>query len=155
ILGTAFCVAPGEFVTDSGVLSGARSVTLHTAGGRSVTANVVGIDPMIGVGLLTADLKETPVVKLRMDALPHTGEALKAIGFPSRRQAGQTIATSAGVVSGLHRGEWRVHPIEDYVQIDASLPDGFVGGPVIDGEGRVVGMSTAWVYGSIVVLGPG
>jgi S1-C subfamily serine protease len=155
ILGSAFPVAPGEFVTDSGVLAGAREVMLHTASGRSAPAHIVGIDPMIGVGLLSADLPEVPVVKLRAGGLPRLGEGLTAVGFPSQRRTGQKITTSAGVVSGLHRGEWRVHPIEDYIQTDASLPDGFAGGPMVDGEGRVVGMSTAWVFGSIVVLGPG
>jgi len=155
ILGSAFPVAPGEFVTDSGVLTGARDVTIHTADGRSAPARIVGIDPMIGIGLLSADLPDVPVVKLRTGGLPRLGEGLTAVGFPSQRRAGQTLTTTAGIVSGLHRGEWRVHPIEDYIQTDASLPDGFAGGPVVDADGRVVGMNTAWVFGEFVVLGPG
>jgi serine protease DegQ len=155
ILGSVFAVAPGEFVTDSGVLTGSRNVTLRTADGRSVPARIVGIDPMIGIGLLSADLLDVPVVKLRAGGLPRLGEGLTAIGFPSQRRAGQTLTTTAGIVSGLHRAELGVHPIEDYIQTDASLPDGFAGGPVVDAEDRVVGMSTAWVFGEIVVLGPG
>src|SRR4030095_11159049 len=36
-----------------------------------------------------------------------------------------------------------IHPIEDYVQSDASLPRGFAGGAGVDSEGRLLGMSTA------------
>jgi S1-C subfamily serine protease len=155
LLGSAFSIAPGEFLTDSSVLSGAREVTLRTSDGRSAPARIVGIDPMIGIGLLASDLRDVPVVKLRTGGPLRLGEKLTALGFPSQRQAGQSITTSAGVVSGLHRGEWGIHPIEDYIQTDASLPDGFTGGPVVDAEERVVGMSTAWLFGSILLLGPG
>ena len=60
---------------------------------------------------------------------------------------------SSGVVSGLHRGNAGIHPIEDYLQTDASLPRGLAGGPMIDPSGRVVGMSTGLVLGSRVYLG--
>ncbi|HEU4400822.1 MAG TPA: PDZ domain-containing protein, partial [Candidatus Polarisedimenticolia bacterium] len=51
-------------------------------------------------------------------------------------------------------GGMGVHPIEDYLQTDASLPDGFAGGPVVDVDGRLIGMSTALVVGSAAWLGP-
>ncbi len=154
ILGSAFAVAPGEFVTDASLFVGAREVSLRTAGGRTVPARVAGIDTMIGVGLLRADLAEIRPLTLRTGSLPRLGENLTALGFPSSRGALRDLVTSGGVVSGLHRSDMRIHPIEDYVQTDATLPDGFAGGPVLDEEGRVVGMSTAWVFGSLVVLGP-
>jgi len=155
LLGSAFAIAPGEFVTDAGLLIGAKSVALRTADGRTVAARIVGIDPMIGVGLLASDLKDVPAVTQRPDGLPRLGETVTAVGFPSTRRAGQSLTTSSGVVSGLRRGEWHVHPIEDYIQADASLPDGFAGAPVVDADGRVVGMSTAYLYYSILLLGPG
>jgi serine protease Do len=154
ILGSAFAVAPGEFVTDASLLVGAREVSLRTAGGRTVPARVAGIDTMIGVGLLRADLAEISPLTLRTGGLPRLGENLTAVGYPSSRGASRELVTSTGVVSGLHRGDLRIHPVEDYLQTDATLPAGFAGGPVLDEEGRVVGMSTAWVIGSQVVLGP-
>ena len=47
-----------------------------------------------------------------------------------------------------------IHPIEDYLQSDASLPAGFAGGPMVDAGGRVAGMSTALVFGEFLSLGP-
>lgn len=154
ILGSAFAVAPGEFVTDSGLLIGARDVSLRTSAGRSVPARVVGSDAMIGIALLQADLPEIPVLNLREDEPPRAGESLKALGFPSDTRASREPIASAGVVSGLHRGAVGIHPIEDYLQTDASLPRGLAGGPMLDARGRVVGMSTGLVLGSRVFFGP-
>lgn len=154
ILGSAFAVAPGEFVTDSGLLVGAREVSLRTPAGRTVPARIIGSDAMIGVALLKADLPEVPVLSLREDEPPRAGESLRALGFPSETRANREAIASAGVVSGLHRGAVRIHPIEDYLQTDASLPRGLAGGPMLDPRGRVVGMSTGLVLGSRVYLGP-
>lgn len=65
ILGSAFAIAPGEFVTDSGLLVGAKEVQLRTASGRTVKAQVIGGDSMIGVALLKADLPEVTVLRDR------------------------------------------------------------------------------------------
>ena len=101
ILGSAFAVAPGEFVTDSGLLVGARDVSLRMPSGRSVPALLVGSDPMIGIALLKAELPEVSVLKLRVDEPPRPGEGLEALGFPSGAQASGEPVVSAGVVSGL------------------------------------------------------
>jgi S1-C subfamily serine protease len=151
ILGSAFAVGPGEFVTDSGLLVGAKEVTLRSMSGQTIPARIVGSDPMIGIALLQASVPDGAVLRLR-DEPPRTGESLDALGFPSTLQ-GREPVVSTGVVSGLHRSAARIHPIEDYFQSDASLPRGLDGGPMVDTEGRVVGMSTARVWGSMVDLG--
>jgi serine protease Do len=153
LIGSAFAIAPGEFVCDSGLLSGAREVTLRSPQGRTVAGRIKGVDPLIGVGWIAADLPEVPVLRLRTDGLPRLGEALLARGFPSARAAARGASSSGGVVSGLHRGGAGIHPIEDYIQTDASLAAGFAGGPVLDAEGRVVGMSTARLIGPSLSLG--
>jgi S1-C subfamily serine protease len=154
ILGSAFAVAPGEFVTEGGLLIGARQVTLRTASGRSVPAQIVGADPMIGVALLKSDAPEIAPLSLRKDEPPREGESLRVLGYPSGARANDEPVLSTGVVSGVHRGGVRIHPIEDYFQTDASLPHGFAGGPMLDDQDRVVGMSTGMVFGSRVLLGP-
>ncbi len=153
LIGSAFAIAPGEFVTDSGLLFGAREVTLRDPQGRTVAGRIKGIDPLIGVGWIAADLPEVPALHLRTDGLPRLGEALLARGFPSARAAARGASSSGGIVSGLHRGGAGIHPVEDYIQTDASLAAGFAGGPVLDTEGRVVGMSTARLIGPSLSLG--
>jgi S1-C subfamily serine protease len=153
ILGSAFAIAPGEFVTDSGLLVGSKEVSLRTNAGKTVQATIVGSDSMIGIALLRADLKEIVPLSVRGDEPARTGETLDALGFSSELRAGGAPVVSSGVVSGLHRGSAGIHPIEDYLQTDASLPRGLAGGPMIDTHGRVVGMSTGLVWGSRVDLG--
>jgi len=154
ILGSAFAIAPGEFVTDSGLLVGAKDVSLRTSSGRSVPARIVGSDAMIGVALLKAELPDIEPLVLRDEQPARAGESLEALGFQSGAQASGEPIVSTGVVSGLHRGSQGVHPIEDYLQTDASMPQGLAGGPLLDGRGQVVGMSTGMVFGSRVFLGP-
>lgn len=153
ILGSAFAIAPGEFVSDAGLLNGAREVSLRSLDGRGVPARVIGMDPLIGVALLEADLKQVPPLERRRGPL-RLGESLNALGFPSGGLAAHELSSSAGVVSGLHRGGQRIHPIEDYIQTDASLPAGFAGGPMIDDAGKLVGMSTALPVGRHMIMGP-
>ena len=108
---------------------------------------------MIGIALLRADLKDITPLSVRGDEPPRTGETLDALGFSSQVGASGEAVVSSGVVSGLHRGSAGIHPIEDYLQTDASLPRGLAGGPMLDPRGRVVGMSTGLVWGSRVELG--
>ncbi|HET8947298.1 MAG TPA: trypsin-like peptidase domain-containing protein [Candidatus Polarisedimenticolia bacterium] len=154
MLGSAFAIAPGEFITDCGLLAGAREINLRTPSGRTVAAQVVGTDPMIGIGLLKADVEGIVPLSLRRDEPARLGEGMNALGYPSGSQARGEPVTSQGVVSGMHRGGTRIHPVEDYLQSDASLPRGLAGGPMLDGRGRVIGMSTAFVMGGRVFLGP-
>jgi serine protease Do len=154
ILGSGFQVGPGEFITESGVVAGAHEVTLRTAGGSVVPARVVGIDPLIGIGLLAAELPGIPVLP-RRDGAPALGESLKSMGFSSLSRTSAAPMSMPGVVSAVHRDGVRFHTLEDYIQTDASRPAGFSGGPVVDSDGRLVGMSTAGVRGSMITSGAG
>jgi S1-C subfamily serine protease len=153
LLGSGFAVAPGEFVTDAGLLVGAKEVRLADAAGRTAAARIVAVDPLIGVGLLAADLPGVPPVPARRDQ-PREGETLTAIGFSSAAGMTPSITVSPGVVSGLHRSGMEIHPVEDYLQSDASLPRGFAGGPAVDATGRLLGMTTAFPLGRSLWLGP-
>jgi S1-C subfamily serine protease len=153
ILGNAFPVAPGEFITEAALLVGAKQITLRTAGGASVPARLVGVDAMVGVALLKADLPDLAPLPLRTDTPPALGESVRALGFSSGSGSTRDAIVSSGVVSGLHRRALHLHPVDDNIQTDASIPRGFAGGPMLDSRGAVVGMSTGLVYGSQVALG--
>lgn len=155
MLGNAFAVAPGEFVTDASLLVGARSLTLRTGGGRTVEGRILGIDQLIGVGLVAADLPGITTIPLRLASPPRLGEAVTARGYSADRSSRQgDLASLTGVLSGLHRGGLRLHPVEDYVQTDATLPFGFAGAPLVDGSGAAVGMCTGYPVGRLVMMGP-
>jgi S1-C subfamily serine protease len=152
IIGSGFAIGPGEIVTDSGMLNGAKEIVLKTSGGRSYPARVVGVDRMIGVALLAAEIPDVAPLTLRTGEPVRPGETLAALGFPAAGQAAGEVLRSNGVVSGLHRGGHGLHPIEDYFQTDTSLPRGIGGGPLVDARGRVVGMSM-WRLDSGIAMG--
>jgi len=154
LLGVAFSIAPGEFVTDSGLLVGAKEVSLRTPSGRLVPARVVGADDLAGVALLSADVPGAQVLPLRTTPEARVGEPLTVLGVRSETPESTETVTTAGVVSATHRGGAHVHPIEDYLQSDASLPHGFAGGPWLDAKRQVFGMATGFVLASRVFLGP-
>jgi S1-C subfamily serine protease len=153
LLGSGFAVGPGEFVTDAALVFGAREITLSQGVEKGVPARLVGTDPMIGVALLAAEVPGVRPLAPRSGA-PRIGEQVTVAGFPSGRKTGSGLATSSGVVSAVGRDEIGIHPIEEYVQTDAPLPSGFAGGPVVDAEGRYVGMSTALLFGRAIIQSP-
>jgi serine protease Do len=154
MLGSGFAIGAGEFVTDSGLLAGVREVLLYDAMQRKLPARVLGVDHQIGVALLVADTTDIPPLALRDGEPPRLGETIRAFGFPSGSGTASGLLATSGVLSGMHRTDFGIHPIEDYQQSDATLPSGFAGGPVVDAEGRLVGMSTALPLGRRLVLGP-
>jgi S1-C subfamily serine protease len=143
MLGTGFAIAPGRIVTDSGVLAGAREINLFSASHRKIPARVVGVDHLIGVALLATDAVDIPPLATRSGEPAQLGERLRVFGFPSTPGTASGLLATSGVISGLNRTEIGIHPIEDYQQTDATLASGFAGGPVVDAEGRLIGMSTS------------
>lgn len=141
ILGSAFAISPNEYVTDINNLFGAKEVTLRTHEGRSYPAKIVGQDRMIGVALLSAEVPGVTPLTVRRNEPPRVGESTVALGFPATAQIVEPIRTS-GVVSGLNRRGFGIHPVEDFFQTDASFPWGVGGGPILDARGQVIGMST-------------
>jgi S1-C subfamily serine protease len=154
MLGTGFSIAPGRIVTDSGVLAGAREINLFSASHRKIPARVVGVDHLIGVALLATDAVDIPPLATRSGEPAQLGERLRVFGFPSTPGTASGLLATSGVISGLNRTEIGIHPIEDYQQTDATLASGFAGGPVVDAEGRLIGMSTSLPLGRRLLLGP-
>jgi S1-C subfamily serine protease len=147
LLGSGFSLGGGEFLTDASLLMGAREIRIRDAKGRTGPARLVALDPLIGVALLSADLKDVPALARRQEGAMREGEELLALGYTSASGMAPVPTSTPGVVSGLHRSGFGIHPVEDYLQSDASLPRGFAGGPGVDSQGRLVGMCTAMQFG--------
>lgn len=149
--GSGFLLRSGHVVTNAHVVDNAATLTCALADGRSAQAEVVAVDPARDLALLRLEglegarpaglaLRPTPV-------LP--GLPVVAVGYPSR----ETFAgwdelsgsrpnpkATVGVVSAteVQLG----NPATGYVETDAALNPGSSGGPLLDLEGRVVGVAT-------------
>ena len=153
LLGSGFALGGGEFLSDASLLMGARELRIRDAQGRTSPARVVALDPLVGVGLLSADLKDVPALARREAGPMKEGDELLALGYTSASGMAPVVTSTPGVVSGLHRSGFGIHPVEDYLQSDVSLPRGFAGGPAVDSQGRLAGMCTAMQFGQNLLQG--
>jgi S1-C subfamily serine protease len=109
---------------------------------KSAKASLVGRDPATDLALLKVDGLSAPALpRAKVDDL-RPGQIVIAIGRPGSLKA--TFGTISAVSSSW-RG-WRGSEIEHLVQTSAPLYPGFSGGPLVDTEGRAVGMNS-WVFG--------
>src|SRR5256714_10937154 len=109
---------------------------------KSAKATLVGRDPATDLALLKVDGLSAPAMpRGKVDEL-RPGQIVLAIGRPGSLKA--TFGTISAVSSSW-RG-WRGSEIEHLIQTNAPLYPGFSGGPLVDVEGRAVGMNS-WVFG--------
>jgi S1-C subfamily serine protease len=134
-LGSGFVLPGGVVVTNRHVLVQPLQVTVNTWDGISLAADVSGvaIDSDLAIlqlessaGLEVAELRSEPI-----DA----GERIHAIGYPD----GGPVTVSSGTVLGTVDGSLLGEPA-DVIRIDATIRQGNSGGPLLDDDGRVVGV---------------
>ena len=109
---------------------------------KSAKATLVGRDPGTDLALLKVEGLAAPTMPRAKAADLKPGQIVIAIGRPSSLKA--TFGTISSV-SSPWRG-WRGSEIEHLIQTNAPLYPGFSGGPLVDAEGRAVGLNS-WVFG--------
>jgi len=119
----------------------AREVYVEFADGNQVEAEIVGADPNADIALLRIDpegLKLRPL-PLGESASVEVGEPVAAIGSPF----GEKQSLSVGVISAIDRSieSLTSFDISGAIQTDAAINPGNSGGPLVDGEGRVIGVN--------------
>ena len=146
--GTGFIVDPSGIIVTNAHVANAETakqaaqlvVTLST--GDSVRARVLGEDTTQDLAVLKIDRTGLPVVRLGNSDSLQVGDAVVAIGNSLGIAGSPTVTT--GIVSGLGR---TVHAgtetLVDAIQTDAAINPGNSGGPLVDVEGRVIGINTA------------
>jgi S1-C subfamily serine protease len=150
IVGSGFVVSRqgyiltnAHMVSESGSKATAVMVTFKGTGSqtRSVAGHIVGIDTMSDVAVVRVQ-----AAGITLNPLPlgdsntvRVGESVVAIGNPLQLQ----FTLTSGIVSALHRD---LSPqagtnIFDGIQTDAAINPGNSGGPLIDANGRVIGIN--------------
>ena len=130
----------GIVVTNRHVVQDARSVVLELFDKSRVSAQVVRAfqSPDLAFLLTTSPTDSHPSLPFAEDATVRPGMDVFAIGHPGVGDMEFAYSVAKGIVAGLSR---RVRGAM-YLQTDAAINPGNSGGPLIDTEGRVVGMST-------------
>jgi serine protease Do len=150
--GSGFLISKdGYIITNNHVVDGASKVTVTLNGGKKIEAKIIGQDPKSDVAVIKIDGKNYPFLELGDSDDIEIGEWVIAIGNPFGLDASVTV----GVVSAKGRNQLHITDFEDFIQTDAAINPGNSGGPLIDVDGRVIGINTAIVSGSGGYMGVG
>jgi len=145
--GSGFIVSSdGYVVTNNHVVDGASRLLVVLNDGRELTGRVVGRDPNTDIAVIKVDARDLPTARIGDSDALETGDWVLALGYPL--QLGQT--TTAGIVSAkgrslgiMRRDDEATAPLEHFIQTDAAINPGNSGGPLVDLQGRVVGVNSA------------
>jgi putative serine protease PepD len=132
----------GRVVTNQHVVDGADSVTVTYSDGTTRRARVVATDPSTDIAVLevTSPKADAAPLELADSGAVRVGDGVVAIGSPF----GLAGTVTSGIVSALHREIDGADgaPIEDAIQTDAAINHGNSGGPLLDAQGRVIGITS-------------
>ena len=131
--------AQGYVMTNAHVVENASSIEVTTKDNRRLTAKLIGRDPDTDIAVLQIPAGGLTAVPIGDSDRLQVGDFVLAIGNPFG--LGQTV--TSGIVSALGRNHLGIEEYEDLIQTDASINPGNSGGPLVDLQGRVVGINTA------------
>jgi serine protease Do len=148
-IGAGVILTPdGYIVTNAHVVQGARKIRVRLPGLEApgtdesmphgpVSAKIVGIDRQSDIAVLKIEGKELPALELANSDELKQGQVVFAFGSPQ----GLENSVTMGVVSATARQVSDENPTT-YIQTDAPINPGNSGGPLVDVDGRVVGINT-------------
>ncbi len=133
----------GHIVTNFHVIRRASKLSVTLADGSTFDAEVVGVEPSKDLAVLKIKAKPEQLNPVRIGASKDlkVGQKVLAIGTPF----GLDQTLTVGVVSALGReiDSLTGRKIHDVVQTDAAINPGNSGGPLLDSNGRLIGVNTA------------
>jgi 2-alkenal reductase len=135
--------AAGRVVTNYHVVQGAKVLTVKFASGDIRKASIVGVTPTYDLAVIHVDGSGSlpPPIAVGSSKDLKVGQEAFVIGSPF----GLDQTLTSGIVSGLkrHIPTSRGHEVTHAIQTDPAINPGNSGGPVLDSEGRLIGVSTA------------
>ena len=129
----------GYVLTNHHVIAGADRIRVVLADRRDLPARLVGSDPHTDVAVLKIEAVRLVPAPLGDSAKVRVGQFALAMGNPFG--VGQTV--TLGIIGAVSRGRMGIVDYEDFLQTDAAINPGNSGGPLVDVEGRIIGINTA------------
>jgi len=151
VQGSGFIISSdGYILTNNHMVEGAEKVEIELADDRKFTAEIIGADRDSDVAVVKIDAASLPFLELGNSDTLEVGEWVLAIGNP----LGLSHTVTAGIVSAKGRSGFGLATLENFIQTDAAINFGNSGGPLINLDGKVIGINTA-IYGSSGNIGIG
>ena len=138
--GSGFIISKdGYILTNNHLIQNATKVTVKLLDNKEYIAKVVGADPQTDIAVLKIKASNLPIVELGNSDDLEVGEWVVALGNPF----GLSHSLSAGILSAKGRSSVGISDYENFLQTDAAINPGNSGGPLLDLEGKVIGINTA------------
>jgi serine protease Do len=149
--GSGFIISKdGYILTNNHLVGKAEKVTVSLADDREFKGKIIGADRDSDVAVIKIEAEDLHYLEIADSDALEVGEWVIAIGNPF----GLSHTVTAGIVSAKGRSGFRVAEFEDFIQTDAAINPGNSGGPLLNLDGKVVGISTA-IIGSTKNIGIG
>ena len=131
----------GYILTNNHVVGDADKIRVRLSDGRVFPAKIIGSDPLSDIAVIKIEGDELPVLPIGNSAEIRTGETVIAIGNPF----GLSNTVTMGIISAKGRSDLGLQGVvyEDFIQTDAAINPGNSGGPLINLEGKIIGVNTA------------
>src|SRR2546426_4874521 len=141
--GSGVTVDPrGYILTNNHVIENAQDITVRLSDGRKFTAKLVGRDPKTDLAVLKVEAPSPlPAAELGDSDHLRVGQWAIAIGNPF----GLDRTVTVGIISATARTREGVTQYDNFIQTDASINPGNSGGPLLNIDGKVIGINTAIV----------
>jgi len=144
--GNAFAVSANVLVTDILFSEDVDAMEVRAASGERLHLQFLHADPCLGLMFLMVKGRELQALPVAPARELHFGQQIHVACIPNLRGSKSQVSVVAGVVSGMHRVGLGTSQLEDYMQIDAVVPEGSAGAPVLDLGGRLVGIYSGAAY---------
>ena len=131
----------GYVLTNAHVVENASDIEVTTKDNRRLRGRLIGRDLDTDIAVLQIPAGGLTAVPLGDSDRLQVGDFVLAVGNPF--DLGQTV--TSGIVSALGRSGLGIEGYEDFIQTDASINPGNSGGPLVDLQGRIIGINTAIV----------
>jgi serine protease Do len=157
-LGRGWGLGSGVVIAEGQVLTGAHNLrrgepTVSFAGGRRATGEVAGSDPDLDLAVVAVDTADAPPVAWEPEAgAVSLGDPVVALADPG----GRGLRVTHGFVSSQGRSFRgpRGRRVEGAIEHTAPLPRGSSGGPLVDPEGRLLGLNSVRLDGGLILAVP-
>ncbi|MEL6141700.1 MAG: trypsin-like peptidase domain-containing protein [Bacteroidota bacterium] len=132
----------GYILTNYHVIEATNKITVTTTNNREYPARIVGFDKKTDIAVLKIEGENLPYLELADSDAAEIGEWVMAVGNP----LDLTSTVTAGIISAKGRSLQLLadrDAIESFIQTDAAVNPGNSGGPLVDLQGRLLGINTA------------
>lgn len=141
-VGSGFIVLEDGFiVTNYHVVENADVVNVTLSDGRRFKGKIIGADPSTDIALVKINATDLKVAELGNSDELKVGQIAIAIGNPLGLAGGPSV--TVGVISALNRHVRAERLMMSLIQTDAAINPGNSGGPLVNSNGKVIGINTA------------